>query len=117
MENKEQVYSRDEIHYGSYNELMYELKETYNIGEEVEVWEADKKEFKHSDFINLYDLIDNMQTAAMDECGEVAEEYLNELNEMQKLDLQICLSEWFNKNAKLNFYGVENAKKIMVIVE
>ena len=96
---------------------MYELSEYHNIGESVEVWEADKKEWKHSDFINIDSVINDMQVQAVDDCGEAAEEYLNELNEMQKLDLHIYLADWFDKNAKLNFYGVENPRKIVVIVE
>lgn len=96
---------------------MRELPDLYNIGERVEVWEADKVEWKHSDFVDVDDLICRMQDNAMDCCGDGAEEYLNKLNEMQKLDLHICIAEWFNKNAKLDFYGVENDKKIMVTVE
>lgn len=117
MENKEQVYSRAGEKYGSYKDLMDDLKEFYFKGEEVEVFEADKVEFKHSDFIDVDDLIYDMQTSAADECGEVAEEYLNELTDTQKMDLEHHIAEWFNKHAKLNFYGVENARKIMVIVE
>lgn len=117
MENKEQVYSMAGHEYYGYNDLMDGLKEFYNIGESVEVWEADKKEWNHADFINVEGLIYDMQANAMDECGEVAEEYLNELTKDQKADLEKHIAEWFNENAKLNFYGVENAKKIVVIVE
>ncbi len=115
MENKEQVYSRDNEIYSSYEDMMHELTEYYDIGEEVEVWEADKKEWNHADFINVDDLIYNMQTDAMDECGEVAEEYLNELTVDQKDELEIYIAEWFDKHAKLNFYGVENEHKIMTM--
>lgn len=116
MENKEQVYSTDGEFYNDFCSINDDLKEYHDIGESVVIWEADKKEWKHSDFINVDDLFDSMQTCAMDECGEVAKEYLNELNEMQKLDLHICIAKWFNKNAKLDFYGVENEHKIMVEV-
>ena len=54
---------------------------------------------------------------AMDRCGEIAEEYLNEITEDQKKDLEKHIADWFDKNAKLNFYGVENPRKIVVIVE
>ena len=117
MENKEQVYSRDGERYGSYEDMMYELTEYYDIGEEVEVWEADKKEWKHSDFIDVESILQDMQAVAMDKCGEIAEEYLNDVKITDSEELKKYLSEWINKNAKLNFYGVENAKKIMVIVE
>lgn len=116
---KEQVYSTNNEEYLDYEDLMYKLQECcgYTIGESVEVWEADKKEFLHADFVDINDLIENMQSHAVDECGEFAEEYLNELNKMQKLDLHVHISEWFNKNAKIDFYGVENEHKIMVTVE
>jgi len=51
METKEQVYSIDGSDYMSWENLMYELRETHNEGVYVEVWEADKKEYQHSDFI------------------------------------------------------------------
>lgn len=116
MENKKQVYSRDGETYMSYEDMMYELTNYHGISASVEVWEADKKEWRHSDFIYAVHLIDDMQTAAMDDCGEIAEEYLDGLTKDQKLELENHIAEWFNKNAKLNFYGVENAKKIVVIV-
>lgn len=117
MENKEHVYSIDGNKYMSYEAMMCELRDYQNKGESVEVWEADKKEFMHTDFINVNDVIDNMQYLAMDECGEAAEEYLNELTEEQKANLEKHIAKWFNKNAKINFYGVENERKIVVIVE
>ena len=117
MENKEQCYSVDNETYNSWENLMDDLQEFYDIGESVEVWEADKKEWNHADFIYAAHMIDDMQTAAMDECGEVAEEYLNELTKDQKTDLEKHIAEWFSKNAKINFYGVENPRKIMVVVE
>lgn len=119
MQNKtqEQFYSIDGERYSYYNDLMDELREYNNVGEEVEVFEADKKEYSHLDFINGYGVIEDMQTSAMDECGEVAEEYLNEITEEDKCDLAMHIAEWFHKNAKLDFYGVENERKIMVIVE
>lgn len=53
----------------------------------------------------------------MDQCGEVAEEYLNDIKTVDAEELEKYLLEWLNKNAKLDFYGVENEKKIIVIVE
>lgn len=117
MENKEQCYSQDNEKYTDYANFMDDLKEFYNIGESVEVWEADKVEYEHTQFINVDDLIENMQSEAMDECGEVAEEYLNELTNDQKSDLYRHISLWFMQHSKINFYGVENAKKIVVIVD
>ena len=117
MVNKEQCYSLDNEKYKNYEDLMNELKEFYNISKEVEVWEADRVEWNHSDFINVDDLIHNMQTDAMDECGEVAEEYLNDVTDEKKEALKNHISNWFYANAKLNFYGVENEKKIVVVVE
>ena len=117
-DQQEQCYSRYNGTYCSYKYMMDDLKECgYNIGESVQVWEADKKEWKHSDFINLLGILQGMQSAAMDECGEVAEEYLNDITNTQADDLQKYLTDWFDKNSKLNFYGVENERKIVVIVE
>jgi len=117
MKNKEQVYSRDNEKYTDYANLMNDLKETYDIGESVEVWEADKKEWNHSDFINVEGFIYEMQANSMDECGEVAEEYLNGLSDKKKDELKNHIADWFVQNGKINFYGVENEHKIMVIVE
>lgn len=119
MQNKtqEKCYSIDGERYYSYKELMRRLLESYNKGEEVEVFEADKKEYNHLDFINNYGVIEDMQSAAMDECGEFAEEYLNEITDEDKCDLAMRIADWFDKNAKINFYGLENERKIMVIVE
>jgi len=117
MENKEQVYSLDDSHYMNWENLMDELREKYNDGEEVEVWEADKEEWRHSDFFDVLDLIEGMQDNAMCLCGEFAEEYLNEVDEDIRLDLANTLTNWFNKNSKLKFYGVENERKTVVVVE
>ncbi len=119
MQNKtqEQFYSIDGELFLDYKKLMCRLREYYNIGEEVEVFEADKKEYSHLDFINGYGVIEDMQTMAMDECGEIAEEYLNEITEEDKCDLAMHIASWFNKHDKINLYGVENERKIMVIVE
>lgn len=117
MQNKEQVYSMAGEHYYDYKDLMKNLREYHNKGESVEVWEADKKEWKHDKFIRVDDLICSMQCEAMDNCREIAEEYLDDLTEDKKLDLKNHIAEWFDKNAKLDFYGVENEHKIVVIVE
>ncbi len=117
MENKEQVYSIDGSDYMNWENLMDELRESHNDGEEVEVWEADKVISKHADFIHADGLIYDMQANAMDECGEVAEEYLDDLTEEQKIDLELNIEEWFNKNSKVKFCGVENPRKIVVVVE
>lgn len=117
METKEQCYSVDNEGYKSWEDMMDDLREFYDEGEEVVIWEADKKEHQNDDFIDVNVLINDMQCNASDESGEVAEEYLNELTEEQKEDLKKHISEWFNKNAKINFYGVENEHKIMAVVE
>lgn len=119
MENKEQVYSMtgDSKLWSTHEDLMQQLKFFHSKGEEVEVWEADKKEWKHSDFIDLESILQDMQAAAMDKCGEIAEEYLNDVKTTDAEELEKYLAEWFNKNAGLDFYGVENAEKIMVVVE
>lgn len=117
MEIEEQCYSVDNEGYKSWEGMMDDLRESYEEGEEVLVWEADKKEYKHSDFIDVNVLINDMQCNASDEAGEVSEEYLNGLSDNKKDELKNHIAEWFNKNAKLNFYGVENEHKIMVVVE
>jgi len=118
MDNKEQCYTQgDGEKWTDYEDLMNDLREHYNIGEEVEVWEADKKEYKHSDFIKFIDILEDIQAAAMDKCGEIAEEYLNDIKTVDAEAFEKYLLEWFNKNAKLNFYGVENEHKIVVVVE
>ena len=118
MENKKQVYTQgDGEKWTDYEDLMNDLKEHYNIGEIVQVWEADKKEWKHSDFINLESILQDIQFAAMDECGEVAEEYLNGLSDKKKDELKDHIADWFVQNGKINFYGVENEHRIVVVVE
>lgn len=65
MKNKEQVYSMAGHDYYPYEYLMSNLRDYHNIGERVEVWEADKKEYKHSDFINLESILQDMQTVRL----------------------------------------------------
>jgi len=118
MENKEQVYTQGGGEkWTDYEDMMNDLRENYNIGEEVEVWEADKVEWNHSDFFNLEIILQDMQSEAIDRCGDVAEEYLDDVTATDSEEIEKYILDWLNKNAKLNFYGVENAKKIMVIVE
>ena len=117
MENKEQVYSIDGSKWDTYDGMMSELRSEGGYGDEVDVWEADKKEFLHIDFVTVAALIDEMQVRAQDDYGEIADDYLQELTTDQKKGLEKHIAKWFNKNAKLNFYGVENEHKIVVIVE
>lgn len=119
MENdhNNKCYSIDDERYSDYDDLMSDLREYHDVGETVEVWEADLKICSHIDFIDVYDLIYRMQSNADDERGEVAEGYLSELTYEQKHDLKNHIAEWFNKNTKMEFCGVENEHKITVVVE
>ena len=118
MENREQVCMLgDGEKWTDYDDLMSDLRDIFDIGREVEVWEADKVEWNHTDFINVDDLIYGMQDNAADKCGEVAEEYLNDLTDEKKDDLKNHIAEWFETNAMINFHGIDNEHKIIVVVE
>jgi len=119
MQNKEDLcYSTNNELYYDYCTVMDNLKEYHAVGDKVEIWEANAKRFKHSDFINSRYIIESIKERAYDECGEVAEDYLSDLTKDQINDLQDHISKWFEKNAgNIEFYGVENEHKIEVIVE
>ncbi len=118
MKNKtqEQCYSIDGERFYSYKELMRRLLESYNKGEEVEVFEADKKEYSHLDFINDYGVIEDMQCMAMDECEmfgyKTAESLTNahQRGNIPKPDKSVHCNMRQNSN-KTNFWTLGTIRK------
>ena len=109
IETKELVYSMDEELY--HDDIDYVIEECTNEGYET-VTVAEKVKYEHSDFIDVYDLINNMQNLATDQ-GEWAESYLDDMPKELKEKLQQVVVDFFNKNMPSpNFYTVKKPREI-----
>lgn len=66
-----------------------------------------------SEFFDVDSLTESMQDRAYDEAGEWAEDF-PDLPKEQRKELSDLVDAWLDKNVKVNFWTVEDAKEITV---
>ncbi len=91
-----------------YDGENYDTKEEAIVEyrKEIKKWEKQPSEFYvgqiemvfTSQFVNVETIIDDIQCQAQDICGEVAEDYLYDIPEKQKEELEKLIVGWFDKN-------------------
>jgi len=105
----EKVFSLDETAYHDYDEIVAIMKDE---GERDFIFMGNKIPQKHSYFLSVSCLIEDMQDRAC-ELGEWAEGYLDDVTKEQKEELNNLVLDWFNKNiTEPSFFLVENIEKI-----
>lgn len=106
---QKKVYSLNEIAYYDYDDIVAIME---NEGESDFIFMADKICQKHSNFLDVDCVIEEMQDRAS-ELGEWGESYLTDLSKEQKEELHSTVLDWFNKNiSQPSFFLVENIQKI-----
>ena len=110
-----EVYSIDGERYYNLDEMDDIIhSEEVNI-DNSQIYKANKKEYKHKDFINVAYLIECMQDSAYDIADEYAESYLYDLSKDKLVELEKNISDWLDINAETpKFFSVENEVKISI---
>ena len=70
------------------------------------------KKLKHFDFISGGRIIESIQENCWDERGEYAEDYLNDLTDADKTELEDRIANWLEeKVGEIKFFGVEDVEE------
>ena len=76
-------------------------------------WVGQVKECHTSDFIDCDSMIENAQCQADDVADEASEDYLSDITEEKKEELNELVRKWFDDNGfKPDFYSVINVEKL-----
>lgn len=69
---------------------------------------------KPSSYFNFDRLIEDMQEAAYDDCGENAENYLADLPDEKCAELKTMIETWLDANVTPTFYKVKQVQSFQV---
>lgn len=110
----EKCYSHNEEEYhADYSVILDHFSDHYEIGDQVEFWEAEPVSGGHERFLNAWQIIESMQEQAYEEAGEFSDGYLNEVTKDQGEELKTLAVEYLDKVAgKPTFFTVQNVKKV-----
>jgi hypothetical protein len=121
-EMSEKCYSTNNEDF-NYTDLDEVIEEAFNdpyaiVGHVVTVFEGDSVKKQAGNFANFWP-IDRLKECVYDECGEYAEDWLDNCTKEQEADLEDRIKEVVNKWAddyglQPTFYGVKNVKEIKV---
>jgi len=110
----ETCYSSDEeMYYDDIEDCI--VFEDYEIGDIVDIWEADEVRHKVSEFFSLD--FDSMVDRAFDYVGEAAEGWSPEGKLVNSLEAKIkeTIDQWAkDEKCEPLFYGVTNRRKIQI---
>jgi hypothetical protein len=82
-------------------------------GERLSLYEGEKEAQEHSNFYSIQSFIEDMTSAAYDEGGEYAEDYIAELESLDYSDLYKTIAAWFDEHVpQPTFFLVRNSKEI-----
>lgn len=113
MENKNLVFSINNENY--YDDVQYILECFKENLELKEIYVAEKIEIFHKDVLNESNIISLQETLednAID-LSEYGDNYLNDLNEIKRKELQEVILNWMNNNlTQPQWFNVKNIKKI-----
>lgn len=113
MENKNLVFSINNENY--YDDVQYILECFKENLELKEIYVAEKIEIFHKDVLNESNIIsleETLEDNAID-LSEYGDNYLNDLNEIKRKELQEVILNWMNNNlTQPQWFNVKNIKKI-----
>ena len=92
-------------------ESLIECNEQLRAGDIV--WIADAMKPKHSDFVNVYNIIENMAEEAWDVVGEAAEDY-GDVSKEAELELEAIVTAWAGKYCHITFFEVKNVREYIL---
>lgn len=99
--------------YDTVNELINSNDEL-SIGDTVFVGDTVIQD--PTEWLDVGDILEQMQERAMDDCGESAEDYPN-ISEAARQELQEFLGTWARKYCVPSFYAVENVSEYVLTAE
>lgn len=83
----------------------------------IELYKGVKEPQKFANFLNVDRIVDDMGEVAYDECGEWAEDYLDDVTEDQKNELEALICQWADKHGlKPTWFMIENIETIKFTV-
>lgn len=113
MKNKNLVFSINNENY--YDDIQYVLECFKENLELKEIYVAEKIEIFHKDVLNesnITSLQETLEDNAID-LSEYGDNYLNDLNEIKRKELQEVILNWMNNNlTQPQWFNVKNIKKI-----
>lgn len=109
--------NEEEFNYTSEWECLERLWDEDYLQEGAVFFRGTSKKGSASDYFIMNRVVEDMQERAWDECGEWAEGFLEDVPEKKWKELDKYICKWLDKNAKVNFYTVENVEKIVVTQE
>lgn len=114
IDNTEKCYSLNGEDYRSdIEDIFDDIKCEHEVGDEVSYFEAETKKQTHQDFLIIDRLIEDMQEQAYGVAPEYADDYLDDLSNEKKMELQELVLKWLNDNAKQpTFFMCENPEEI-----
>lgn len=106
----DKVYSCDqETFYDTFEEMIVVLRETTDdslVG--LKYWEGDKAQHKASHFFSFVGMLEDMQSQALDEAGEHAEEFGEFRTLEEQADCKRIIEAVLDKYLPVNFWLVSN---------
>lgn len=121
IDKMNKVYSSDnEVFHDEIEEVINNLlcDGLFNIGDTVMIYEGEKVELTHNQYVNDLDIIGILENIACDDMGEFSDSYLSEITKENKEELCSLISGYlYEKCGNPNFYKVKNVSEIEVILE
>ena len=83
--------------------------------EKVTIYKGVKKKQSFNQFLNVSQILENINESACECCGEVAEDYLTYLPQEVEDDLEKVINDWHTRhNLEPTFYMIEDIEPIEV---
>ena len=113
------VYSLGGERYFDWEDIIEQIKSEHDIGEVICLYEADLVNHDNTEFINSYQILENIAESACDEYYELAEDYNDKVRAIvDKSELELLISDWLKfKGVTPEFFSVENVKETEYTVE
>lgn len=114
--SSDKVYSHNSEHWHDdpQDAINASIEENGLEANDINIMVGDKEEFTNSKLCNHIgsSVVEQLQCWAYDECGDWADDYLDDLSEEKIAELSGVILTWIAKNAKEpTFYKVKNAKR------
>jgi len=114
----DKVYSLDGERYFDWEDIIEQTKSEHDIGDVITLYEADQVNHNNDEFINSYQILENIAESAFDEGGEFTENYHDDLMSINEDELGLLISNWLDsKGVKPKFFTVENVRETEYTVE
>lgn len=110
--SNELVWSKDCEYFNS--DSLHEIIRDHDLKAGDQCYFGTKDAPAASSFIDVDDIIEDAQNRAMDNYGEFAESFLDDVTDEAKKELGDFLSVWMDKNAAVRFYLAHDITEYIV---